>query len=276
MKEKEELKLPEEITKATLLPPKDLVIISIPKAGKSKIFGRFTEERNAIVLDLERGGYDYVNARKLSTYTSHATTKWESYQNYIKYRTLLLENKGKYDYILIDGLSDLDDLSEIGGTLAYQDSVIGKRFNRPNGDPVATPYEYNDPKWRSVITIPDGFGYRHSREWFLQQIDIFKQISPYRIWAAHLADKYIKDNGKEEVVGNEIALTGQLKRIFASRVTAMAKLVVEEDERWLNFDVQNNSVVAGSRSPLLKGKILISKMNESGEVDTFWEKIYEE
>jgi hypothetical protein len=237
----EELKLPDEVTKATLLPPRDLVIISIPKAGKSVILGRFTEERNAIVFDLEKGGFDYIPARKISSYTGQETTRWESFQNYIKYRNLLLENKGKYEYILIDGLSDLDDLSEIGGTLAYQNSIIGKKFNRPEGNPLAPAYKFTDPEWKSVLTLPEGYGYRHTRDWFLQQIDIFKQISPYRIWAAHLADKYIKDNGKEEVIGSELALTGQLKRIFASRVTAMAKLIVDGNERWLNFDVQNDS-----------------------------------
>ena len=101
-----------------------------------------------------------------------------------------------------------------------------------------------------------------------------RQIAPYRLWAAHLADKYIKDNGKEQVIGTEIALTGQLKRIFASKVTAMAKLVVEENERWLNFDVQNDSVVSGSRLPTLKGKILISRQDKEGVVETFWPQIY--
>jgi len=275
-KEKEEFKLPTEITEATLLPPRDLVIISIPKAGKGTILGKFSEQYNALVLDLEKGGYDYISARKISTYTGQETTRWESFQNYVKYRKMLLENKGKYEYLIVDGLSDLDDLSEIGGTYAYMNSVIGKNFNRPKlaSGAYGEQFEFSDPRFQSVLTLPEGYGYQHTRTWFMQQVELIKQIAPYRLWAAHLADKYIKDNGKEQVIGSELALTGQLKRIFASKVTTMAKLVVEGSERWLNFDVQNDSIVAGSRAPFLEGKMLISRKGTDGSIETFWEKIY--
>jgi hypothetical protein len=32
---------------------------------------------------------------------------------------MLLDKKEKYDYLIIDGLSDLDTMSEMGGTLSY-------------------------------------------------------------------------------------------------------------------------------------------------------------
>lgn len=270
-----ELKLPEEITEVKNGNPRDLVVIGQPKIGKGTILGDFTKRYNALILDLEKGGYEYIPARKLSTYVSHETTRWESFQNYIKYRKLLLENIGKYDFLLIDGLSDLDDLSEIGGTLAYQNTIIGKKFNRPNNDPTLEAYKPSDPEWKSVLSLPEGAGYMHTRSWFLQQIEFFRQISPYRIYAAHVADKYVKDNGKEEVVGSEISLTGKLKTIFASRVTALCKLVAEGNERYLNFDVLNDSIIAGSRSPKLKGRVLISKKDKHDNLETFWDKIYE-
>ena len=114
----EEFKLPEDIVQVEKqAPPRDLVIIGQPKIGKGTILGEFTKKYNALILDLEKGGYEYIPARKISTYESQNTTRWESYQNYLKIRKLLLENSGKYDYLIIDGLSDLDDLSEIGGTI---------------------------------------------------------------------------------------------------------------------------------------------------------------
>jgi hypothetical protein len=57
-------------------------------------------------------------------------------------------------------------------------------------------------------------------------------------------------------------------------VTSLAKLTSEGDERFLNFDVLNDSIIAGSRAPHLKGKILISKQDKDGAVQTFWENIY--
>jgi hypothetical protein len=272
--EKEKMELPEEITQVTNTNPRDLVILSIPKMGKGTIMGALTRQANAIVLDLEKGGYDYIPARKLSTYTNDQTTIWESFQNFIKFRNALLEQKGKYEYLIIDGLSDLDALSEIGGTLAYMNSIIGKKFNRVGGVETGRKYEQYEPEWKSVLTLPEGAGYLHTRNWFMQQVEFFRQISPYRIYAAHITDKYIKDNGKETVNGVEIALTGQLKRIFASRVTSLAKLVAEDNKRYLNFEVLNDSIVAGSRAPQLKGRILISEQNPEGETITFWENIY--
>lgn len=269
------INLPDEITPVTISAPRDLVVVSIPKCGKSVILGHFTTKYNAIVLDLEKGGFEYVPARKLSTYTSQDTTRWESFQNYIKYRKLLLDNKGKYQYLIIDGLTDLDDLTEIGATLMYMGSIIGKKFNRKGGVADGEKLDFEDPEWKSVLSLPEGAGYRYTREWFLQQVEFFKQIAPYRIYAGHIADKYIKDSGgKEEVVGSEIALTGKLKTIFASRVTALAKLIADGNERYLNFDVINDSIVAGSRAPYLKGRILISKMGKDDVLETYWDKIY--
>jgi hypothetical protein len=280
MAEKKELLLPEldEISPITGTWPRDLIVISLPKMGKGSIFGDFTKKRKALVFDLEKGGYDYIEARKVSTYPEQSTTRWEAYQNYIKYRKALLEQKGKYEFLLVDGLTDLDDLSEIGGTLTYMSSIIGSSFNREldvTGKPIkgGTKLEYGHPDWKSVLTLPDGNGYQHTRKWFLDQIEYFKQISPYRIYAAHVIDKMIKENGKDEVVGSEISLTGRLKTIFASKVTALAKLIADGNERYLNFDVVNDSIIAGSRAPHLHGKILISK-KEKGEIKTYWENIY--
>jgi len=273
-KTKEGIELPEDITPVTQSSPKDLVIVSIPKMGKGTILGSLTTQKNAIVLDLEKGGYEYIPARKLSTYTNDQTSRYESFLNYIKFRNALLEQKGKYEFLIIDGLSDLDDLSELGGTLAYMNTIVGKKFNRAGGTETGKKYEPTDPEFKSVLSLPDGGGYYHTRMWFMQQIDFFRQISPYRIYAAHITDKYIKDNGKEDVIGSEIALTGQLKRIFASKVTALAKLVADEKKRYLNFDVLNDSIVAGSRAPQLKGRVLISDQDPDGNTTTFWDDIY--
>jgi hypothetical protein len=267
-------KLPDEITKSEGKNARDLVIIAMPKMGKSTIFGKFTEENNALILSLEKGGYEFINARKMEIYPEQDVSIEEGFNNYIEIRNLLLKEKNKYKYLLVDGLSDLDSLSEIGGTYAYMNSIIGKKFNRVGNKEGGDILNYNDPNFKSVLTLPDGAGFSHTRSWFLQQIEFFRQISPYRIYAAHVADKYIRDSLKDEVVGSEILLTGKLKNIFASKVTALAKLSAEDNKRFLNFDVANDSIIAGSRDPKLKGKILISDKNEEGNIITHWDKIY--
>lgn len=265
-----EFTLPNEVIEPSITDSRDLVIVSIPKMGKGTILGTFTQEKNAIVFDLEKGGYEYIPARKISIYPKEDTTLIEAFDNYMKYRKLLLENKGRYDYLVIDGLSDLDILSGIGGTYMFMDSVMGKTFNRKEGKKL----KYGDEGFVMVTEfLKDGGGYKWTRDWFLNQIEIFRQISPYRIYAAHVSDKLIKDNGKEEVIGSEISLTGKLKTIFASKVTSLAKLIAEGDKRYLNFEVLNDSVIAGSRNPRLEGKILISEKTKDG-IKTYWNNIY--
>lgn len=273
MKETKELKLPDDVEKSTGTDPRDLVLIGIPKIGKGTILGALTQVRNAVVLDLEKGGYEYIDARKISVYEDDLSTDLDAFNAYTKWRDQLRKEPGKYQYLIIDGLSDLDMLSVIGGTKLYMASTVGKKFNRVKGVPGGAKIPYGDKDWRDVTSLPDGNGYRWTRDWFLKQIDIFREISPYRVYAAHIVDKYIKDDGKDAVAGSEIALTGKLKRIFSSKVTALGKLVADGDERWINFEVQNDSIIAGSRAPSLHGKMLISEKTDKGLV-FHWDKIF--
>jgi hypothetical protein len=276
MSKSEELHLPDDVEIADATDPRDLVIISIPKMGKGCILGDLSKQANALVFDLEKGGYEYIDARKISIYPKEATNEVEAYLNYVAYREALLKEKGKYKFLILDGLSDLDKMSEVGGTLAYMNSTIGKNFNKKDPkDPrhSAPKWKPGDANFKSCLTLADGAGYWWTRKWFLNQIELFREISPYRIYAAHVVEKYIKDNSKEEVVGSEIALTGQLKRIFATKVTSLAKMSADENKRYLSFDVLNDSIIAGSRAPKLKGKILISDLKDD-KVVTYWNNIY--
>jgi len=51
-------------------------------------------------------------------------------------------------------------------------------------------------------------------------------------------------------------------------------MIAEGDNRYLNFDVLNDSIIAGSRAPQLQGKILISSKGKDGKIETFWNEIY--
>lgn len=267
--------LPDEVTKSSGTSPRDLVIISQPKMGKSAIFGDFSVKYNGLVFNLEKGGYEYIDARKVDIHIDETTSDLDAFFNYIKLRNTLLKNKGKYDVLLIDGLSDLDKMSDIGGTLAYMDSVIGKNFNTIKTKAGTVKLDPNHPDFKSVLTLADGAGYWYTRKWFLNQIEMFREIAPYRIYAAHVAEKYIKDKStRDEVVGHELFLTGKLKNIFATKVTALGKLIAEDEKRYVNFEVLNDSIIAGSRAPFLKGKILLSEKQKDDSIITFWENIF--
>lgn len=266
-----ELLLPDEITEVRETYPTDLVIISIPKIGKTTITSQFTIERNAILFNLQKGGTDYVKGRFIDIYKDAVTPMEKACDTYVSYRNLLLENKGKYDFLIVDNLSELDEMSELMGTKYFMSLPQGKSWNR---DPkTGKPYNYGDPNWKMVTEMGEGYGYRYTRKWFLDQIDAFRSISPYRIYIAHVKDKLIQNSVDEMVNGTEISLTGKLKRIFAADVSTMSKMIADGEKRYLSFEVDNDNTIAGSRVPTLEGQILISEKTKDGIV-TYWDKIY--
>lgn len=264
-----------EVTKPIPAIPKDLCIVGQPKIGKSAIVADLTlRNENSVILDLEKGGYDYLEARRIPIYKEDTDTMKEAYKNYVTVRDELVKSKTLFDFLIIDNITELDALSEIGGTYLYMNTVQGKKFNREGDVPNGRKIEYGEKEWRAVSTLPDGNGYQYTRTWFLNQFDIFRSLAKYRIYIGHISDKYISDSEKDIAVTKELFLTGKLKLIFASRVTSIAKLKRDENKRILDFNVVNDSIIAGSRIGHLKGEMVISEVDENGKLKTYWEKIY--
>lgn len=268
-----ELKLPEKIVEIKEKNPTDLIIISVPKTGKSTILADLTKSGDAIMFNLEKSGTDYLQGFFLNIFPEPTTSIEESLENYKGYRDLLLKNKNKYKYLIIDSLTGLNDMSEILGTYYYMHSVPqGKNFNR---DPkTGEAYKYGNPNFKLVSSMPEGYGYQHTRKWFMDQIALFNEIAPYRIYTAHVKDKLIKNNQDEIVSGSELNLTGKLKNIMATKVSALCKLVADGEKRYLSFEVDNDNIIAGSRVPHLTGQILISEKTDKGVIKTHWKNIY--
>lgn len=268
-----EYKLPEEKVKVKETNPTDLVVISVPKCGKTTILADLTKSGDGIMFNLEKSGTDYLEGYFLNIYPEPMSTIEEAIENYKGYRDLLLSNKGKYKYLIIDSLTALNDMSEIMGTYYYMYSVPqGKNFNR---DPkTGEPYKYGNPNFKLVSSMPEGYGYQHTRKWFMDQINLFNEIAPYRIYTAHVKDKLIKNSQDEVVSGSELNLTGKLKNIMATKVSALCKLIADGEKRYLSFEVDNDNIIAGSRVPHLTGQILISEKTDKGVVKCFWKNIY--
>lgn len=267
-----EYKLPEEKVKVKETNPTDLVVISVPKCGKTTILAELTKSGDGIMFNLEKSGTDYLEGYFLNIYPDAMSTVEEAIENYKGYRDLLMKNKGKYKYLIVDSLTALNDMSEIMGTYYYMHSVPqGKNFNR---DPkTGEAYKYGNPNFKLVSSMPEGYGYQHTRKWFMDQIAMFNEIAPYRIYTAHVKDKLIKNSQDEIVSGSELNLTGKLKNIMATKVSALCKLVADGDKRFLSFEVDNDNIIAGSRVPHLTGQILISEKTDKG-IKTFWSNIY--
>jgi hypothetical protein len=253
--------------------PKDLVIYASPKAGKTTIIASLTNKLNgkAVILNLEKGGTDYLEGYFLNCYEKLGDGYTEAFKTYKSYLEYLKQNIGQVDYLAIDNLSVLDEWADIAGTYFYMQTTQGKKFNR---DEKGVMYTHTSPEWKSVTTLGEGTGWRFPREWFMSQIQEIMNLVPYRIWIVHIKDKFIKDTVTQEtIIGSEMNLTGKIKNMLAARVSTISKLIAEGDKRYLSFENDNDSLIAGSRAPHLTGKVLIS--DKVGDViETYWENVY--
>lgn len=266
--------LPKELVKSKEDAPKDLIVYSQPKMGKTTIMAELTKKLKGkgLILNLEAGGTDYVDGYYVNCYEHPADSFKEAITRYKEVIKELQENPGTYDYLIIDSLTVLDAWSDIAGTYKYMSTPIGKNFNRDAK--TGRVLSHTDTEWKSVTTIGDGNGWRYPRMWFMDQIELLSSLVPYRIWVGHVKDKYIKqDGGADMISGHEINLTGKLKNMLTVRVSTLAKLVAEGDQRYLSFEIDNDNLIGGSRVPHLTGKILISEKQEKG-YKTYWNKIY--
>lgn len=270
-----EFKLPEKVVSVKETSPSDLILVSVPKTGKTTILADLTKSElgAGMLFNLEKHGTDYVDGFFVNIYPDATTSLEEACENYKGYRDLLLKNKGKYKFLIVDSLSALNEISEVMGTYYYMYSVPqGKNFNR---DPkTQQAWKYGDANFKLVTSLPEGYGYAHTRKWFMDQINMFSEVAPYRIYTAHVKDKLVKNNQEEIVTGLELNLTGKLKNILATKVSALCKLIADGDKRYLSFEVDNENIIAGSRVPHLNGQILISEKQKDGKIRTFWENIY--
>jgi hypothetical protein len=145
----------------------------------------------------------------------------------------------------------------------------GKKFNVIDGARVT----HKDPRWDTVHSIGEGFGYRYSREemitWYNAAINTGKTV----ILLAHIRDKFIESKSGDVVEAIDLNLTGKVKSIYASRVDVIAHMKRVGNQASLEFESMG-SITAGSRYSYLKGSIVISESDPDGVLTTYWERIF--
>ena len=266
------IELPKKIITKAVIEPRRLLFYSLPKAGKTTIFSQLP---NSLIIDTEDGS-DFVDAVKIKVDTHLPLEK--QYKQFMEIlRAIWKEGYDKekgiytppYETLIIDTTTRLDEWSEIIGTLEYMDKPQGKSYNRDEKDK-KTKLSPSDPRFEKVTALPQGYGYMHSRDVMMRLYDNICRLSPKTIFCCHVKDKYVAQNLSEEVYTREIALTGKVKDIYASKVDAIAYAFRDGNKLNLSF-----SGAEGSRCPYLSGQtITISESDENGEVRTYWDRVY--
>jgi hypothetical protein len=262
------IELPTQIVKKEAINPLTAVIYGPPKIGKTTLFSKFTTTftpvGKSLLVSLEPNGASYNDAVKVEI---NSAKELKDLVNQ------LIEEK-PYDYVIFDTLTKIDEWSEIGGTFNYMKKPQGSKFNRRADGSYA---KHTDRDFETVHDLGQGYGYKHSREWFL---DLFDKMSICAnkgvIFSCHIKDKFVGAAvaNDDYISTKELNLTGKLANIIPSRVDAIGKLTRDQKNNvYVNFENGNDLLISGGRCAHLEGEILLSEM-VNDEVVTHWNKIY--
>jgi hypothetical protein len=255
--------------------PYFLILMSKPKIGKTTLLEGLDD---CLHVDLEKGGR-YAKTMRVEINTSGEL------RDLIQSLAKAKKEKGGeyvYKYIALDTATALEEVCLPIALANYRKLPIGKNYGLVTVDntknpPVrlAKPYYEN----KSILDLPDGAGYRYTREAFLSILKAFEPYCKHLILLGHTKDKTINKKGKE-LNENTIDLTGKLERIVASKADVLGYVYREGDTTFISFESGGDAIIGG-RSPHLRGKVIeVAKAvrdEESGDItyiETFMDRIY--
>lgn len=253
------IELPKQKIKASHLSPKNLIIFSKPKVGKTELVANLPE---CLILDLEEGS-DYVDAMKIqakSIEEIHAIGQ-----------QILAENK-PYKYIAVDTITALEEMCIPYAEILYSRKVQGKNwFKRTADGKLAS--DSGKAQYGNILNLPNGGGYMYTREAMVKVIEYLKTLAPRIILIGHIKDIQLEKAGAE-FTALDLDLTGKLKRIISSYSDAIGYLYRKGPSQNILSFATKDTVACGARPEHLRNaEIVISEMTDKGLV-TYWDKVY--
>lgn len=235
--------LPSKKVKAETVNPKRLIIYSKPKTGKTTAFAELEDN---LIIDLEKGT-KFVDALKIEV---------NDLRELIDAGNAIIEAGKPYKYVTIDTVTALEDMVMPLAVKLYKQTAMGKNFD---GD--------------SVITLANGAGYLYIRQAFFQILDFIDTLAPHIILSGHIKDKQVDDKG-EMVLSANIDLTGKIRSLICANADAIGYMYRKGNQTILSFKT-NEEVTCGARPVHLRNEeIVISEINEKGELITHWDKVF--
>lgn len=246
-----EIVLPTSKVKASHQSPKNLIIFSKPKVGKTNLISQLD---NCLLLDLESGA-DYVDAMKIQA---------KSVQDIKKIGKAIKEAGNPYTYIAVDTITALEEMCVSYAEVLYSQSPMGKNWFNPGG---------GKEKYGNILGLPEGSGYYWLRQAFTKVTDYILTWAPRVIFLGHVKDTQLEKDGST-FSAKDLDLTGKLKRITTSNSDAIGYLYRKGDKNILSFKT-NDEVSCGARPDHLRNQeIVISEVTEDGEYVTHWNKVF--
>lgn len=252
------MELPKEIIKADRVNPRNMIIFGNPKTGKTSALSSL---KGCLIIDTEEGS-GFVDGIKIQVPKEKGPV---GKMQWLKDLAQQIRDEGyPYDYVAIDTMSEVDGWAEWAGTWSYMNSMQGKAFNRVGGKPGGEFLPFGSLDYESVHSIPNGYGYRYSRQEMMDIYDSLQGLGKVcTIFVAHVTDKaMVKLNG-QEVITKELSFTGKVKDIIARKVDATGYIYNKDGQAMISFKGSEEKV-GGIRAKHIIGY--------EGPLD--WEKIF--
>lgn len=229
--------------------PKNMIIFSKPKVGKTSLFSQLD---NCLILDLDKDGADYLDALKI---------KAKSVEDIKAIGEAILAEGKPYDYIAVDTITALEEMCVPYAEILYSRTSMGVNW-----------FTKLKPQYGNILNLPNGAGYPYLREAFTKMVEYIKTWAPRIILVGHIKDVFLEKAGAD-FTSMDLDLTGRLKRIVCSNSDAIGYLYRKGNQNILTFKT-SDEIACGARPEHLRNKeIVISEMTEKGLV-THWEKVF--
>lgn len=254
------MELPKTKIRASSQSPRNLIIFSKPKVGKTSLFA---ELEDALIMDLEKGSR-FIDALKIEA---------ESVEDILNIGKQIVADNYPYKYIIVDTMTTLEDLCIPYAETLYSRTSMGKNWFKKdsNGklDPASGKAQYGN-----ILNLPNGGGYMYLRQAVTKMVEYIKTLAPRTILSCHIKDVQLEKAGAE-FTASDLDLTGKIKRIISSQSDAIGYLYRAKNgtQNILSF-ATSEAVACGARPAHLRNaEFVISEMTDKGLV-TYWERVY--
>jgi len=220
-----------------------------PKGGKTTIAALLPD---SLILELEPAGADFVTARKIDI-------RDMAHLQAVLAKLIALREAGTpaCRRLVIDTIDEVEALCDPYALAQYKKSVLGKDF-----------------QGTSIVELPQGAGYGRLREAMGETLWLFCKAADECVLLGHVREKYIERKGQQEVAAQDVALTGKVRAIVASRCSSIGYV-------WRNFANQvyinfktSDTVNCGSRCQHLTGQEILISERVDGVVRAYWDKYF--
>lgn len=252
--------LPTSKSKAKTKSPRNLIIFSRPKIGKSSLCA---ELDNWLHLDLEQG-VDFLEVMSVTA---------KSYEDILAIGKEVKASSHKYNGVIIDTVTALEEMALALAEKNYANTPMGKDWFKADANGKLDKTS-GKAKYKTITGLPNGQGYGFLRTAVDQLVTFIQSWAPRTIMLGHVKLVSVLKDGAE-FSASEIDLTGKISRMLAQDSDGIGYLYRGKNNQNILSFKTTDETVCGTRSAHLRNQeIVISEFNDKGEFITHWDKVF--